>query len=139
MILEGLAEYIADNIGDLTFTDQAGSTIFIETMPETDNLAVALFITGGIEADTLLPYDHPDVQIVVRADSTDPRPAITKWSEIYSLLHGLRNLVLPDGTVLISSIATQSAPVRMGTDEVGRQRYSMNLRCETRTITTHRP
>lgn len=112
--------------------------VFEEEMPTEPDTAVALYSTGGFEADSKLPFDSPTVQVVVRAGQ-NPQTAIDLWWAIYDYLHALRYTTLPDGTFLAWAIAQQSSPIRLGTDDNGRHRFAMNLRCEQRRASTHRP
>jgi hypothetical protein len=104
---------------------------------------VAVVPAGGFEADSLLPYDAPTPQILVRAPQREARAAEDLWRAIYAKVHGLRNVVLPDGTYLVYALAMQSDPVRVGSDldeRTGeRPLYAMNLRCEVVSATVHRP
>lgn len=138
-LLVGLARYL-DEKGIVVWKIGAGGTIFLEDLPQAEDspaVMVGIYSTGGPEADSLLGYDAPNVQLIVRG-TLDARSALSKWDAIYNELHGLRNIILPDGTYLVYCLAVQSAPVRMGPDQNGRHRFSLNLRTEIRNVTTFR-
>lgn len=119
--------------------DEVGGDCFVDHMPQTPDGAVAIFHTGsGGEADFALPYDEPTVQVMVRG-SGDPRVSHGRAADIYGALHGLGHTTLPDGSLLISCIALQSAPIAIGQDETGRHRHTLNFALDTFAPTTHRP
>jgi hypothetical protein len=144
MIHVGIAEYLGSVIPgtslypDLVYSASGGANVFVDDLPTEPDVAVGVYIQPGPEADSKLPYDSPGVQIQVRGTS-DPTVGLTLWWAIYSELHALRNVTLPDGTYLVSAIAEQSSPVRMGADGSGRQVYGMNLRTEIINRTRERP
>lgn len=131
-IPEGLARYLAArNIG-ITYSNNAGGNAFIDALPvisQATGVTVGFYHVGGVESDSGHPYQRPTLQIIVRG-TIDPRTGIDMWQAIYDELHGLSNMILPNGDHLISCIVIQSGPVRIGADETGRFRYAMNLRCE---------
>lgn len=140
MILDGIAAEIG-TIADIGINfDEAGVTgeIFIDLLPASPDVAVAVTSGGGLESDSKEPYDSPEVHLQIRGDG-DPRTAIGLWYKIYGHMHGLRNKTLPDGTYLVFALAIQSSPARIGPDENGRHQYSLNLRCEVKNSTEHRP
>lgn len=136
-LTSGLAQAIGAQVEGLEWA-LAGGNVFEEEMPPEPDTAVALYSTGGLPADSLLPFDSPTVQIVVRAGQ-NPQAAIDLWWAIHDYLHALRYATLPDGTYLAWALVTQSGPNRLGTDESGRHRFSMNVQCEQRRTSTHRP
>ena len=140
-LTEGLAQWL-ENRNLLNF-DPAGmeGDTFIEIMPpQTPNMAVSLTIAGGVESDSKLPYDEPLVQIRVRGDATgDPRGSRDRAAAIWGELHGLSDLMLPDGTYLVLAVAVQSAPQSIGQDALNRYEYVFDVRCEVRSVTVNRP
>ena len=138
-LLDGLARYLAER--GLVVYDPAGAggDCFLELLPSGPDEAVALTIyDDGREADSLLPYDEPRVQVRVRG-TTDPRVSRRRCAMIRSHLHGLGPVILPDGTNLILSVALQSAPASLGVDENQRHEHVVNFRMEIRQPTVHRP
>lgn len=138
MIGTGIARAIGAEVAGLSYNLSDGGNVFEEHLPADPDVVVGVYTIPGREADTLHPYDSPGVQLIIRGD-TNPLTAVELWYLLYDYLHGKRNVSLPDGTYLVWAIATQSAPVRIGPDSAGRHQFSLNLRCETRRTSTHRP
>lgn len=143
-LVTGLAMAIGDGLGGadtgvvgLEWSSAAGGNVFEEQTPSSPDTAVGVFSSGGSEADSKLEYDAPHVQLIVRGDS-DPETGKALWYLIYDYLHAKRYVTLPDGTYLVYILVVQSSPVPIGTDESGRYRYSMNLRCEVVNATSQR-
>ena len=136
--VDALAQYIAANHNDLTYTAAAGGNRFLHDMPAGPDRAVGVFNSGGFEGDVSLPYDRPTVQVQVRGTS-DPRTALDWADDIYNMLHGLHDVLLPTGVWLVSLIGIQSGPVRIGPDGNRRMRYTCNFRAEIRNVTGNRP
>lgn len=136
-VLDGLARYL-DGLGLLEY-DPEGVTgdTFIDTMPSSPDVAVALSCYGGPEADSKLGWDEPSVQVRVRG-GPDPRVSRDRCRDIRSALHGLGPLTLPDGTFLQLCIAIQGAPATLGVDDTGRHEHVCNFRTEIRNVTAHR-
>jgi len=135
----GIAQYLGSMIDGLAYSEGTDEgNVFVDGMPSTPDRAVAVYITGGSEADSLLPYDPVAFQVVTRCES-GTLWALTMWSSIYSLLHGKRNMTLPDGTEVVYMLGTHASPVRLGADENGRSEYSLDMRGEVINATTERP
>ncbi|WP_228974947.1 minor capsid protein [Streptomyces sp. DH12] len=136
-LLDGLARHLEAR-GLLSY-DETGVTgdTFIESMPDQPDTAIVLTIYGGPEADSLLGYDEPSVQVRVRG-GPDPRTSRQRCEAIRSELHGLGPVTLPDGTLLLSCIAIQAAAASMGVDDAGRHEHVCNYRLEVRSVTAHR-
>lgn len=136
-LLDGTARYLAERGHGTYGADVVGATICLEQMPSTpDEVVVLTIYDGGSESDSLLGYDEPRMQVRVRG-TTDPRVSRARALAIYSELHGLGPVTLPDGTELILSVALQ--PVfSLGADENRRHEHVFNLRIEHRSITAHR-
>lgn len=144
--IKGLAQALGDDssgggdlhVSGLTYRDAAGGNVFLEALPQTPDVAVALKSFGGSEADSGLPYDSPVVQLLIRGNQ-DPNTAGELWYDIYDKLHGATQETLSDGTLLVAAIVVQSSPVNIGPDGNGRIRFSMNVRCEIVNATGNRP
>lgn len=136
-LLDGLARHLQGRA--LVTYDPGGVTgdCFIETMPQTPDECVVLTVYGGVESDSKLGYDEPSLQVRTRAGA-DPRVSRARCEAIRAELHGLGQLTLPDGTLLLSCTATQGAPASIGIDSLGRHEHVTNYRLETRSVTTHR-
>ena len=139
MIHIGVAQYLGSMINGLAYSESSDEgNVFVDGMPSTPDRAVAVYITGGPEADSLLPYDPVTFQVVFRCES-GTLWALTMWAQVYSLLHGKRNFTLPDGTIVVYTLATHASPVRLGADVSGRSEYSLDVRGEVINPTTERP
>lgn len=115
-----------------------GGDVFVEEdLPPDPVDAVGLMSFGGAPADVKLGYDMPNVQVIVRGGA-DARVPFARAQAIYDALHGLHAHTLPDGTYVIGCAADQSAPVRLGPDESGRHRFSLNFAFDVRAVTSHR-
>lgn len=132
-LLDGIAQHL-DSLGLVTF-DPTGTTgdCFIETMPDSPDEAVGVYGYGGPEADAKLGYDEPSLQVRVRG-GPDPRTSRGRAQDIYDALHGLSNVTLPDGTVLVGCIGVQSSPQSLGPDPNRRHEHVVNFRTEVRNL-----
>lgn len=134
---EGIALHL-NAVEGLTYSDIAGGNIFIDRLPQGPDRAIAVYSAAGPEADSKLPYDPVDFQVVIRSEQGGLW-AHEVWKDIYSALHGLRNTTLPDGTYLVYCLATSSSPFPLGEDENGRPQFSIDFRSEVLNTTSERP
>lgn len=126
---QGLLTYDPDGV--------TGDT-FIDLMPDSPDEAVAILTGVPREGDVKYGYDQPAVQIIVRGGS-DPRAAKQRAQDIYDELQGFSSGTFVDGgTWIVSCIAAQSGPVRLGPDENGRHEFSLNFDLEVRYPTKYR-
>lgn len=121
----------------LTYSVNAGGNIFTEALPQQPDAAIVIKSFGGGAPSSLLPYNEASLQILIRGDE-DPGTAIALWDALFSVLHGAPKQTLPDGTILISCLVTQGAPVNIGPDVNGRHRLSMNIAVEVVNFTANR-
>lgn len=138
MMHDGIARWIGENIDGLDYSTTEPANVFLDHMPSTPDRAVAVYADAGPEPDAKLPYDPVEWQIVVRSDA-DEQWAMQMWSAIFQKLHGLRNTVLPDGTLLIYALARQASPFPLGDDAQGRPQYSCDYRGEIHNPSEARP
>lgn len=136
--MDGLAEYLGQTLPELNYSPVAGGNVFIEYLGQSPADAIGLFSQSGQEADSKLPYDPLEFDIIARGEHG------TAWGtetleKIYDAIHGYRSATLPDGTYVVSILSTQASPHRIPDDENGRQVHSMEYRAEILNITTHRP
>lgn len=135
--LDGIAQLL-DTTGHATY-DPTGTTgdLFIESMPSAPDAAVGLWLyDGGDAPDTLNAYDTPRLQVRVRG-GPDPRVSRRRAQDIYSELHGLAGVELPDGTWLILAAACGTVGA-MGPDSAGRHEHVVNFDLDVSAPTTHR-
>ncbi|WP_327368724.1 minor capsid protein [Streptomyces sp. NBC_01217] len=136
-LLDGIARLLADN-GHGTY-DPTGATgdMFTEKMPPTPDAAVALALYDTGEApDALNAYDTVRLQVRVRG-GPDPRVSRRHAQDIYSELHGLAGVELPDGTWLILA-AARGTVAPMGRDANGRHEHVVNFGLDVSAPTKHR-
>jgi len=137
MIIDGMAEYVGDNVTGLSFSETGGN-VFVDALPDAPARAVGVYGNDGDEADSLLPYDAPRVQIMVRSDR-DPRWGLNMWQDIYNFIHGKRDVTLPDGTYMVYALVERSGPDHLQPDDQGRHQYGMDIRTEIYNPTSERP
>lgn len=138
MIGTSIAEYL-DALGLVDYrANGVGGDCFIDTTPQSPDVAVVIFGTGSSGSDFHHGYDAPTVQIMVRGGA-DPRVSHSRAVEIYEALHGLGHTVLPDGTKVLSCTAVQSAPIGLGHDDNGRHRHAINYQLDIYAPTALRP
>jgi hypothetical protein len=133
---DGIARHLAGL--DLVTYGGTGNDVFFDLSPTSPDAAVTLTVYGGEAVDSKLPYDSPSLQVRVRAPATDRAQARTRAQALYSALHGLGPITLPDGTRLLLAVANQS-PGSMGQDELGRLEYVVNFSLELYAPSAHRP
>jgi hypothetical protein len=132
VIVEGIARQIGANVAGLSYSLTNGGNVFEEDMPQEPDLAVAVYSAGGPAPSARRGEDEQDVQLIFRSDPESAVAASNLWYAVFDHLHALRNATLPDGTLIAWALVQQSAPIRLGNDENGRMRYSMNVRCDVR-------
>lgn len=137
-LVTGLAQFIGANVAGATWALDNTANVFEGFLPPEPDECIAVLPYGGFEPDAGLPYDRPNIQIIVRSGET-PTWALNMWYAVYNRVQSLRNTTLPDGTYLVYSLAIQSGPIHIGKDDNGRFQYGLNLRCETRNPTQERP
>lgn len=140
-IAEGIAQFLTQApISLLHYSETGASDTFLDNLPQTTpdaGVHVAFYHVGGRESDSRNPDETTALQAIVRG-TVDPRTGTDMWYALYSQLHGLEHVDLPNGDHLIACIVEQAGPIRLGPDENGRHRFSMNLRCEVTHVTAHR-
>lgn len=137
-LLTGVAQHLTAR-GIVTYDpDSTTGNTFLESMPSRPGIAVVLTVyDAAIESDSKLGYDEPRLQVRVRG-GPDPSVSRLLCKAIRDELHGLGPVTLPDGTLLILSIALQAAPASMGVNANGEHEHICNFRQEIRDVTTHR-
>ncbi|AYD86204.1 tail terminator [Streptomyces phage Darolandstone] len=134
--LDGVARLL-DGLGLVTY-DPDGTTgdLFVEAMPPGPDAAVALWLYDGEAPDTRNAYDTPRLQVRVRG-GPDPRVSRRRCWRIYSALHGLAGVALPDGTWLVLA-AARATPAPMGPDSSGRHEHVVNFDLDVSAPTDNR-
>ena len=129
MILSEIAEYLQDM--SLGLFDPVGisGNIFIFTIPDKPDTAIALYSRGGSAADTKLGYDPLSIEIIVRGKNAIPTNELAQ--NIYNTLHGFHNnSFIKDGVWVISCIGDQAGPNYIQKDENKRFEFSLNFTIE---------
>ncbi len=143
MISRAFAKHM-DAAGLVVYRPAAGGDCFLEHLPDAPDEAVAVYSTGGnpLPAAATQGYDEPTLQLLVRGAPEDPESPKARADGLYAALQGLRYVWLDEGGVdavfLVACSSPQTAPVGIGTDERGRQRYSLNFALHVRALTGHR-
>jgi hypothetical protein len=134
--LAGLADHLAE-LGHGTYTPTATTgTIFVEKIPQTPDVCLAIYPGPTGESDSGLAYDDVAFQLRTRGDTDgDPRTSAAALQAIYDDLHGNGDVTLDDGTVLLDVLATQSTPIPLGPDANNRFEHSLNFRAELHNTT----
>lgn len=139
MLPDSVAEYLGSAVQGLAYSESDDSgNVYVDRMPSQPDRAVAVYSSGGPEADSRLPYDPAEFQVIVRGEA-DARWARSTWGLIYATLHGLRNVTLPGGVYVAYVLATQASPFPLGDDENGRPQFSCDFRTEILNPTKERP
>jgi hypothetical protein len=134
-----LAKYIGTlGIAGVNYSETSDSTLVMNDMPSRPDHCITVVDTGGYEGDSKLPYDPTHVQLIFRSDQ-NPTWAYDTWDAVYAKMHGLRNVVLDDGTLIVWCLARQANPVSIGTDDNDRHMFTMNLWIEVLNPTEARP
>lgn len=113
--------------------DETGTTgnIFIETIPNKPDEAIAIFSTGGTAADPKNEYVKGSYQILIRTIRDDPRAGSTTAQQIIDLLNGFNSDYLTAGGHWIFDCQSiQTIPSNIGRDENNRFEFSQNFYIE---------
>lgn len=137
--VEEIARLIGANVDGLDYSLTGDANVFEEDWPNDPDVAVMVSSYGGPEAHAKFPSDEHRVQLMFRASPEDPTSATALWQAAFDYLHALRRVELSDGSTLSWVLAMQAAPVSIGADDNGRQRFTMNLRCERQRPSGNRP
>ncbi|MEU8721512.1 minor capsid protein [Streptomyces antimycoticus] len=135
-LLDGLARLLADTGHAIYDPNGVEGDLFIENMPPAPDAAVGLWLYDGGEQDARNPVDTVRLQVRTRG-GPDPRPSRARAWAIYSELHGLAGIELPDGTWLILA-AARGTPAPMGPDSSGRHEHVVNFDLDVSAPTKHR-
>jgi hypothetical protein len=111
--------------------DGSGGDVFVDTLPSAPGEAIMVTSTGGMAVDggQEWRWSTPSVQLLARG-STDPRSSSSRLSRVAAAIVTLAGTTWVDetGTLRIDGArAVQGEPVRVGPDEGGRHRHSLNL------------
>lgn len=131
-LLEEIA-YLAAELDLGTYTpDAPGGTIYTALLPPDPDTCIAIARYGGTESLVTDDFDQPSIQIRIRGAAADTRTAEQLAERVYKAFHGLGPRTLAGGSTLILAVCTQSGPVYIGPDQLGRHEYTVNMRCELR-------
>jgi hypothetical protein len=131
MLAEPVAQHLAA-AGLVSYTPAglpAGDwPCFLDELPDRPDQAVMVRNTDGLEPVDRMPFDMLGLQIAVRG-TKDHRVSEAKAWAVFAALDGLASTTLPGGLRVIVASA-QQPPVRLGQDDAGRHRHSLNLLIE---------
>lgn len=134
-LVEGLARDLGEHVDGLDYSTTSAANVFEEEFGSEPDLAAMVASSGGPEARLQRAGEGPlsneqTVQIMFRAPPEQAHLARDLAWAAFRHLHGVTNHPLPGGVNLVWALMVQGAPVRIGADENGRQRYVLNARCE---------
>lgn len=125
MIATDIASYLEDNsIGTV------GTDIFIDALPDTQDDMIAVYNTGGFDADIDIPVSNPTCEILVRSMSA--ATAQSTAESIKGLLHQKMNSTLVTGGYYFYYVFIMGDINLIGRDEKQRVEYSINFRTKIR-------
>jgi len=122
--------------------DQAGASIFLETLPTNPVDAVAVAFKPAPVSD-LSSFTVQGVAVLVRQKTGTgiTRPGWTRANQIRAQLHGLRHTTLAPGSAdevrLVSMLADDSGPTSLGADATGVPVWSLRFIAQTPADTAH--
>lgn len=137
----GIAMHLAENVDGIEFEpDTWDGTLYLAHMPSKPDIAVMLMPTGGppvFNGGATHGYDEATMQIMVRGEAHDGIGPKTMAQDISNALTGLHNVTL-DGTYIVRTLALQSVPSFLNTDENERFRFVQNFSFHIRNQSVHR-
>ena len=107
-----------------------GTNLFVDSLPDVNEEAIAVFTTGGSTPDIDLPIASPNFEILIRGESASS--CFSKLESIVSSLHQTYNSNVVTGGNYYYSILLSGEINSLGRDEKGRIEYSANFRCNVR-------
>jgi Bacteriophage minor capsid protein len=113
--------------------DEAGTSgnIFIQTIPDQPDVALAIFSHGGPGNDPMDEYIRINFQIIIRTIPNDPRAGEVLAQQIVDALNGFNSDYLTaGGNWVFDTSALQSGPNNIGRDQKNRFEYSQNFMIE---------
>jgi minor capsid protein len=131
MILEeAFARLMAlKGLGTFSLSDATGD-IYLITLPQTPDECMAVATYAGVESDSRLPYDEPNVQIRVRGTKDNAPSVKARAQAVYDAIHGLGNVTLADGSIMQLAVGNQGGPIYISRDALNRHEYTVNFRTE---------
>lgn len=126
-LLDGLCQYLAGQQLGTYAPGTLDGDLYTDQLPEGLDNTVAVAGYGG-EQVTYRNYSAPNVQVRVRGTTAGPNRSRARAWALYRALHGLTNVQLPDGTLLLTCFGIQSSPQYMGQDDTGRYEHVLNFR-----------
>jgi hypothetical protein len=141
-LLSGLAQHLAASGVGVWHPNgiyaPAEVAITIGGLPSSPDTAIALAVygVGPSGDDPTEPDSHVLAQARIRAGQ-DPRVVDDLADLVFDALHGLSDVVLPDGVLLLQALRTVVAP--LGVDGSGRWERADSYSIRVHRPTTHRP
>lgn len=130
-MIEDIAQYIDDNsLG--TWAD-TGGTIFTSFQPASPDNCITILDTAGTEPNEISGLHFPTFQVIVR--NTDYQTGRALFESIKTLLHSTKNMTIGNTYFYYILLITEGGHIGddgNGRDEIGRDEWSCNFRCQTR-------
>lgn len=131
LIHEQVALFLdSQNVGTYDVDGDTGD-IYINTLPDTIDNVVSIFLRGGGTRDpkgTDYSYSIASVQVIVRNRSK--HAGLEKASQILNLLHGHTGTLTSGGNSILDITSLQGEPADIGMDEATRHEWSINIDVE---------
>ncbi len=133
MLAIAVAKYLDTQVTGITYSEATGGNVFINAMPSSPDVAVAIMATGGRSQPSKHAISLPSLQFIVRGPSPVASHALA--TAILDALDSLDMVTLDDGgaheVYVHGFTAAQSAPISMGLDENRRHEWSVNIDSST--------
>lgn len=107
-----------------------GVDIFHSYLPDTNDPAIAVLDTGGMQPDHYLPTKEPTFQIFIRAASYALGKA--KLDAVRTALHQKANINLVANGIYFYFIFAMSEGGHIGRNAAGQDEFSINFQARTR-------
>lgn len=130
-MIEDIAQYLADN--SIGVYSDTGGTIFTSYQPSSPDSCITILDTAGTEPNEINGLHFPTFQVLVR--NTDYVTGRTLFNLIKDLLHSTKNMTIGNTYFYYILLVTEGGHIGQdgnGRDEVGRDEWSANFRCQTR-------
>lgn len=131
MVATAVARWLHDQGLGVYAPDGTSGDVFVDTLPSGPDEALAVMTTGGaaVAGGQQWRWATPSVQLLARG-TTDPRLSHGRLQKVVDALPTLAHTTWTQDTDtlrIVGARAVQGEPVRVGPDDNGRHRHSLNL------------